>query len=375
MPIKSVIRKGDYRDSVVLMRVSKELESFPGVTKASVMMGTSSNKELLKQAGILTKEAEAAGPNDLVIVAEASDEKTLAAAIAHAEKLLMEEVQVAERELAYKTVEAAIGGFAEADLVLISTPGQFAAREAMKALRAGKHVMIFSSDVPVEEEVKLKRFASEKGLLVMGPDCGTAIVGGVGLGFSNIVGRGPVGIVGAAGTGIQEVSSLLDEVGITSAIGTGSHDPSDAVGAITMISGLKALEEDENTKVIVLISKPPSPTVARKVMETVGGLKKPVVVDFIGGDPKIVVEAGGIPAKTLEDAALKAISILKGKRPKERKFTLRKKTLQEIVKRETERLLPTQKYIRGLFSGGTLCAEAQLLLRELVGDIYSNVPL
>ncbi|MFN4133253.1 MAG: FdrA family protein, partial [Candidatus Hadarchaeales archaeon] len=298
MVVMSVIRKGDYRDSVVLMRVSKELEGFPGVTKASVMMGTSSNKELLKQAGILTRDAEAAGPNDLVIVAEAPDGSTATAAIAHAEKLLAEEVRAAEKEIAYKTVDAAVEGVTDANLVLISTPGEFAAREAMKALRAGKHVMIFSSDVPIEEEVKLKKFASERGLLVMGPDCGTAIVGGVGLGFSDVVRRGPVGIVGAAGTGIQEVSSLLDEVGITSAIGTGSHDLSDAVGGITMMSGLKALEEDENTKVIVMISKPPSPSVARKIMETVKGLKKPVVVNLIGGDPKMVVEAGAVPAKT-----------------------------------------------------------------------------
>jgi succinyl-CoA synthetase alpha subunit len=259
--------------------------------------------------------------------------------------------------------------------VLISTPGQFATREAMRALNAGKHVMVFSSDVPIEDEVKLKQLGSQRGLLVMGPDCGTAIMCGIGLGFSNVVRSGAVGIVGAAGTGIQEVASLLDEVGITHAIGTGSHDLSDAVGGVTMLAGLQALEADERTKVIVLISKPPSPQVARKILDAVKGLKKPVVVDFIGGDPKVIEDAGAIPATTLEDAAMKAMAVLRGQTFKETKFALSEKKIREMVEKETELLTAEQKYIRGLFSGGTLCSEAQLLLKDLIGDVYSNVPL
>lgn len=375
MAVKSAVRKGDYRDSVVLMNVSTQLESVPGVRKVSVMMGTPSNKDLLKDAGLLTGEIEAAGPNDLVIAVDTETDESAGEVIARAVELLEAEAEVEAKEKVYKTLKAAVGEVKDANLVLISTPGEFAAREAIRALEAGKHVMIFSSDVPIEDEVRLKKFAAEKGLLVMGPDCGTAIVSGIGLGFSNVVKRGPVGIVGAAGTGIQEVSSILDEVGISHAIGTGSHDLSDEVGGVTMLMGLRALEEDENTKVIVLISKPPSPKVAERILKEAKGCDNPVVVNFIGGDPKTVEQAGLIPAVTLEDAARKAIAVLKGEQPKGVKFSLPEDKIKPLVERESKKLRPEQKYIRGLFSGGTLCAESLLLLRDLVGDVYSNVAL
>lgn len=375
MVLKCNIRKGDYRDSVVLMRVSTELESKAGVRKASVMMGTDNNKELLKDAGLYMEEMEKAGPNDLIIVVDAESEDAAQKAISEAEQILEAEAEAEVKEVTYKTLKAAIENIPDANLVLISTPGEFAAREAMRALRAGKHVMVFSSDVPIEEEVRLKKYAQERGLLVMGPDCGTAIIGGIGLGFSNVVRQGPVGIVGAAGTGIQEVSSILDEVGITHAIGTGSHDLSDEVGGITMLTGLRALQEDPNTKVIVLISKPPSPKVAEKVLQVAKECGKPVVVNFIGGDPKLVEQAGLVPAITLEDAARKAIAILRNEKPSETKFTLPEEKVRKLVETESRRLKPEQKYIRGLFSGGTLCAEALLLLRDLIGDVYSNVAL
>ncbi|MEW6222804.1 MAG: acyl-CoA synthetase FdrA [Candidatus Hadarchaeota archaeon] len=375
MAVKSIIRRGDYRDSVVLMRISQQLEQLDGVSKASAMMATDNNKELLKDAGLLTDEIKNAGANDLAIAVEASTQDAAEKAVGKAAEFLSEAPHEAGGEVVYKTASAAFDAVPDSNLALISTPGDFAAREAMKALGAGKHVMIFSSDVPVEEELRMKKFAAERGLLVMGPDCGTAILGGIGLGFSNVVRRGPVGIVGAAGTGIQEVSSILDEVGVSHAIGTGSHDLSDTVGGITMLAGLEALEADEQTKVIVLISKPPSPKVSEKILEKIKNMKKPAVVDFIGGDPNLVEKYGGVSARTLEDAAQKAMSLLRGKKPWELKFTIPEERVKAIVDGESGKFSPTQKYIRGLFSGGTLCAESLFILRDLIGDVYSNVAL
>ncbi len=375
MVVKSLVRKGDYRDSVVLMRISRRLEALEGVNKGTAMMATDNNKDLMKEAGLLTAEIKSAGPNDLAIAVDGASEEVADSAIEAAKKALAEVAPVETGEIFYKTLKAASDSNPDSNLVLISTPGQFAAREAMKALRAGKHVMLFSSDVPLEEEVKLKQYADSRGLLVMGPDCGTAIISGVGLGFSNIVRSGPIGVVGAAGTGIQEVTSILDEVGITHAIGTGGHDLSDAVGGITMLAGLRALGADEKTKVIVVISKPPSPKVAEKILDVLKTFKKPVVVDFIGGEHRLIEEAGLIHAETLEDAAQKAIAALRGQTLKETVFTQPERKIREIVQKETRSLKPVQKYIRGLFSGGTLCSESQLILRKLIGDVYSNVPL
>ncbi len=369
------MRKNDYRDSVVLMRISKQLEELKGVRKASAMMATENNKQLLQDAGLLTDEIKGAGPNDLIVAVDAATPKQAEEAMTTVETMLAERPAVERGEVIYKTLGAATSAIPDANLILISTPGAFAAREAMRALRAGKHVMIFSDDVPLEDEVKLKRFASERDLLVMGPDCGTAIISRVGLGFSNAVRSGPIGIVGAAGTGIQQVASLINEVGLSHAIGTGSRDLSDAVGGSMMIAGLKALEADEQTRVLVVISKPPAPKTAKKVLSVIKRIKKPVVVDFIGGDPATIKRAGATPAFTLEDAAAKAIALARREKPKEVLFTLGDTEIKAIVERESKRLTPKQKYIRGLFSGGTFCSEVMLILRGLVGDVYSNIPL
>jgi succinyl-CoA synthetase alpha subunit len=357
------------------MRISKQLEELKGIRKASAMMATDNNKNLLRDAGLLTDEIAAASPNDLVIAIDATSPEIGKEAISTAERLLAERVPERVGEVVHRTLGSAVAAEPEANLVLVSVPGAFAAREAMRALQAGKHVMIFSDDVPLEDEVRLKRFASERSLLVMGPDCGTALVGRVGLGFSNVVRSGPIGIVGAAGTGIQQVASLVNEVGLSHAIGTGSRDLSDAVGGAMMIAGLKALEADEQTRVIVVISKPPAPKTAKKVLNVIKRTKKPVVVDFIGGDLAAIKRARAIPAFTLEDAAAKAIALARRKKPKEIVFTMSPDEIKRIVEQESKRLGPKQKYIRGLFSGGTFCSEAMLILRELIGDVYSNIPL
>lgn len=368
-------RSNEYRDSIVLMRISQQLEGLDGVQKASAMMATENNKQLLKDTGLLTDAVSKAGSNDLVVAVEASTQELAEKALSNVDSMLAEKPAGERETFVVKTLRAAAASKPDANLVIISVPGPFAAREAMIALRGGKNVFIFSDGVSMEDEVRLKKFGEANGLLVMGPDCGTAIINGVGVGFSNVVRRGPIGIVGATGTGIQQVSSLVDEVGVSHAIGTGSNDLKEAIGAITMRMGLKLLEEDPSTKVVVVISKPPSPKVAREVLKVIKGMEKPVLVNFIGGKAPDIKRAGAVPASTLEDAAIKAMALAKEGKPKEIIFTQKHDEIEKIVKEESKRLSGAQKYIRGLFSGGTFCYEAMLILRDLVGGVYSNTPL
>jgi succinyl-CoA synthetase alpha subunit len=236
--------------------------------------------------------------------------------------------------------------------------------------------MIFSDGVPLEDEVRLKRMGRERGLLVMGPDCGTSIINGIGLGFADVVKRGPIGIVAAAGTGAQAVSSLISAgPGVSHVIGTGSRDLHDEVGGITMLMGIQYLVDDPGTQTIVLISKPPSPTVAKKILNVARQVGKPIVVCFLGGDPKIIEEAGLIPATTLEDAAIKAMAVQRGEKPRSIIFSASFEEVRKIAEEEYSRLKPQQRYIRGIYSGGTFCNEAMLILRDLIGDVYSNIPL
>ncbi len=371
MVIRTVVRENDYRDSVVLMRVSSQLEVMNGVRKASAIMATDNNKRILRDAGLLTDEVKHATPNDLAIILNTDNPEQADHVMSAVDGLLVEK-PAETAEMVRKTWKAAKELAPDSNLTIISVPGPFAAREAMTALENGQHVFIFSDGVPIEDELKLKKFGHRNGLLVMGPDCGTAIINGIGIGFSNMLQRGPIGIVGASGTGIQQVSSLIDEVGVSQAIGTGSNDLKDKVGGITMRMGLKLLDRDENTKVVVVISKPPSNKVAKEVLKVIRGMEKPVVVYFIGGAPSEIKKAGAIPAFTLEDAALKATSLANGDKPKSIKFTLKPSEIKAIVKRETKSLTDGQKYIRGLFSGGTFCYETLLILKDLVGGVHSN---
>lgn len=369
MVIRSVIKPSAYFDSVTLMLVQRDVRGLPGVEEAGAVMGTGANKDLLRDAGLMTPDAEAARPDDLILCVRAADEATASAALAQAEALL-----VRRRESTTigtyrpKTLASAARSLAGANLALISVPGRFAAGVARDALAAGLHVMLFSDNVPLESEVALKRTAAERGLLMMGPDCGTAVIGGAGLGFANRVRRGAIGIVGAAGTGIQEVASLVSRggAGISHAVGTGGRDLSRAVGGSTALQGLAALAADSGTDVIVLISKPPAPEVAARLLGAAQHIHKPVVVNFVGA---AVPAAGRVHgAQTLEEAAHKAVTLATGAPPHWRQW-------EALPAQEAGRLASTQKYVRGLYSGGTLCYEALVLLQRYVGPVYSNTPL
>ncbi len=364
------VTRNFYRDSVALMQLSARLVAVQGVRQASAVMASPSNLALLREAGLLGDEV-AASPNDLLIAVDGTD-AAVEAALAEAERALNQAPPAAgggaaAREIAPRSLEMALEAAPAANLALISTPGDYAAAEAMKALRLGLHVMMFSDNVPGTEEIALKRYAAAHDLLVMGPDCGTAIVGGVPLGFANVVRPGPIGLVAASGTGLQQVTCLIDRLGggISQAIGTGGHDLSREVGGTTMLQGLAALAADAATRVIVLISKPPAPEVAARVLDRARAAGKPVVVNFIGADPATIAAHGLIPARTLEDAAALAVAAASGT-PSEPVGT---------APPDPPRPAPGQRYVRALYSGGTFCYEATLLLAEALADVHSNTPV
>lgn len=376
MPIVSRIKRGAYQDSVRLMRISETLSAMEGVEQAFAAMGTDANKRVLKEAGLQTDAVEAAGANDLVVVIEAGSEDAATEALGKAEALLAKSDQRdgegATAEARVRTLEQARERLDDANLELISVPGPYAALEAAKALHAGLHVFLFSNNVALEDEVRLKKWAASKGLLLMGPDCGTAVINGVALAFANVLRRGPVGVVAASGTGLQELTTLVDRggSGISQAIGVGGRDLSDEVGGIMMRQGIDLLAADEPTEVLVLISKPPAERVAEAVLEAARASGKPVIVNFLG-DERIDEEDGVRFTGTLEDTAEAVLRQIDGE---DRSYFGGDRAARErMAAEERGQLGADQQYVRGLYTGGTLCEEAVEILSEQLSDVYSNV--
>src|SRR5438477_8696983 len=277
------VRASFYRHSVTLMRLAGAMEAVAGVTRAAAMMGTPPNRALLEQAGLPAKDGAAAGPADLVIAVVAEETAAAEAARAAAEQaLLARPPAVRGAAAAPRTLEGALRTLPGANLVLISVPGAYAGAEALRALRAGLHVMLFSDNVPVATEVELKRLARERGRFLLGPDCGTAILDGVPLGFANVVPRGRIGLAAASGTGLQEVSCVIarEDEGVSQAIGVGGRDLSDEVGGLMMLRALELLAADPATEVVCMLGKPPGAGVARRLAEAAATLAKPCVACF-----------------------------------------------------------------------------------------------
>ncbi len=377
MAVTVIIREDTYRDSVILMRLSNKVTELDGVLQAGVIMGTPTNKEFLKVLNLLTEEARQAGPNDLIIALETQDEKSMAQALSEVDRLLTTRVSKDENKIIPETLDSALRYMSDANLVIISVPGVYAKREASKALKKGINVFIFSSNVSLEDELELKQLALKKGLLVMGPDCGTAIINNIVLGFGNVVNQGNIGLVAAAGTGLQEVSTLIHNkgFGISQAIGTGGNDLSKTVGGIMMIEGIKRLEQNDETKVIILISKPPNQEISQKVLKIASQASKPIVVNFLGGDIENIESQGFNAAKTLEDAASTACALVQGKQAIKNTFTATREEILSIAQSEWNRLATNQNFVRGLYSGGTLSYEALILMTPLLEEIFSNSPL
>ena len=376
MTTKIMIQENAYFDSVTLMSLSGSIGERSGVEQVIVSMATQMNKELLEQVNMLTEEAKNAKENDLIIAIKATTEALVDELISIANEQLNSKKSLKKSggNQSVNTLDLALENLPEANMAVISVRGDFAAREAKAALEAGLHVMIFSDNVTVSEERKLKEMGRDLGLLVMGPDCGTAIINQVGLCFANQVRQGEIGLVAASGTGLQEVTVQIDHLGygISQAIGVGGRDLSEEIGGIMMLEGLKALSNDSKTKVIVLISKPPAPSVGVKIMEQIKQTKKPVVVCFLDGDGDEVRKSGAKFAKTLNQAAILAVEALTGIDAK-RNIQNQKPEEKAWISAQKEKMASSQKYIRGLFCGGTLTSEALSVIRPYVTEIRSNV--
>jgi len=372
------IQRGQYHDSITLMQVARETMQLPGVQDAALVMATDANKALLQAAGLGSADLTAAGPNDLAIVVKADGAGSAERALTVALRLLTVKPAPQSGPAGEpRSLRGASRLDSQANIAVISVAGQYAAAEAWEALRLGLHVLLFSDNVSLDDEIALKKYAVEHGLLLMGPGCGTAILNGVALGFANVVPRGPVGIVAAAGTGLQEVSTLLAKlgVGVSQAIGTGGRDLSDSVGGMTMLQGLRALQQDAQTAVLLLISKPPSPQVAALVLQRVKDSDKPTVVCFLGSAESPIRAAGAISARTLEEAAYRAAAAVPGYAGPgaDEVLVADASRLRAQAAELRQDLLPEQKYLRGLFSGGTLAAEALVVWTDILGNVYSNV--
>lgn len=386
------VKRGMYFDSISLMLLAGTLREREGIAEAAAVMGTPANLQLLAETGLapFTGPAQEPESNDLLIVVRADDEALALAALEAGEALLLRDMRTRTAEIwgdgegravqAPRSLEEARSVSTQANIAVISVPGMYAALEAQQALLAGLHVFLFSDNVSLEDEVALKGLGAQRGLLVMGPDCGTARLNGIALGFANVVPDGPVGIVGASGTGMQQVMCLLSEAGrgISQAIGCGGRDLSAEVGGATTLQGLRLLQEDEQTRVIVLISKPPAPQVAEKVLTAAASGGKPVVVNFVGTNTLAWQQryAGKIAfVRTLAEAARMADALCATSESIGQMPHLHEKSdpLLEVSGVPQNRHQPP--HLAALFSGGTLCEEALHIWGERPGPVYSNVPL
>lgn len=360
--VRREIRAGAYFDSVVLMQLQRALADLPGVLDAGVVMATPANCELLEASGLPADRN--AGSDDLLIVVKAENASAAEDAIGQVDALLARRRSGTVQTFRPRSLDAAVKQMPEAEWVLISVPGRYAASVARESLRLGKHVFLFSDNVSLADEIALKKDAQERGLLVMGPDCGTAIINGIGLGFANRVRLGAIGIVGASGTGMQAISSAIHNLGagVSQAIGTGGRDLKKEIAAVTTRQGLGLLADDQATKVIVLVSKPPEEEVAAELLTLAAGCGKPVVIDFIGFTPPARRLGALHFAANLTDAASLAVALL-----------------EEEASSETDAGPPGEArkggFLRGLFSGGTLAYEAMLGLQAFLTPLYSNVPI
>ncbi len=357
--VRTALRAGSYHDSVVLMQLQRALAALPGVLDAGVVMATPANRELLAASGLGSEVV--AGPDDLLISVQAASEPAAAAALAAVDSLLRVRAAGTGADYRPRRLSTAVQQLPAARWVVVSVPGRYAADVAEEALDLGRNVFLYSDNVPVDREASLKRKARDRGLLVLGPDCGTAVLGGTGFGFSNRTRRGRIGLIGASGTGLQALLSYLDgdEAGISHAIGTGGRDLSAAVGGITASQALDLLRRDEDTDVLVLVSKPPAPEVTRRLLGEARAAGKPVIVCFLGAAPP----GGGWGnvwfANSLEEA---------------RGYAL--KALQERVGASPPTTFSTGgRWVRGLFSGGTLALEILLCLGAVLTPVYSNIPV
>ena len=361
MSVYIKVKRRFYQDSLKLMRISGDMQEYDGIRQAFAFMGTDINKTTRIPPEVLTGEAKTAGPDDLILMIECDDAEIAENALYEFDKKMTETAaSVSQSGLNHEqlpsTLDEAIAAYPDAGIAVISIPGQYAAAQAMRALQLGLNVHLFSDNVSVDDEIFLKEFAVKKGLLLMGPDCGTAIIQGVPFCFANNLRKGGIGIIAASGTGAQEVGCIIDSMGegVSHIIGVGGRDLSERVGGIMTLYTIRLMAEDPETKVIAIVSKPPSKAVTDKIFKAVKAAGKPAVLVFMGykGDASIY-------SPTLEEGAKKAVCLLTGKPAADlgtdTEINFQQNNLVSDI---------TGKYLRGLYTGGTLASEAEYLLTE-----------
>src|SRR5215813_1396484 len=374
--VRCLVLFSTYRDSVWLMHLSHTLESLPGVQRVAVMMGTPHNKAILQQVGLLTAEGETGGANDLLVCVQAETPMVAAEALRQATERMTHQQgrDTAAGAVAPRTLETALRRLPDANLACISVPGEYAVHEARKALQHGLHVFLFSAHIDLAAEASLKNLAAQQGLLVMGPDCGTAVLNGVPLGFANHLPRGPVGLIAASGTGLQQVSCLLagQGIGVSQAIGVGGRDVHERIGGHSMRAALQALAQDADTQVLVLIAKPPAASVAAQLVRDATQTGKPCVLAFVGETKLAAVSGKVYPAATLEEAALLAAALARGM-PLPMEPAALPASHAAVAQAARTMLQPGQRLVHALYCGGTLAHEALGLLRQALGTVVSNL--
>ena len=368
------IKKNRYLDSVFLMAVARRIGEQPGIEDAAAVMGSAANKLALIKMGFDEASLADAEPNDLV-VALAGEGEAVSGILADIEQWLVRPKSALSGAMAL-SLEDAWKQQEMSNLAVISIPGEYAASEAHAALDHGMNVFLFSDHVSVEDELSLKSKASDADLIVMGPDCGTAIIAATGIGFANVVRSGSIGVVASSGTGLQEFTSLVHRsgAGISHGFGTGGRDLSDAVGGISTLTAIDALENDPATEVIAVVSKPPGQATLEQIVQRLNRCSKPVAACFLG------LESGNRPSTarfeisgTLDDVVAASLQ-LAGKTSGSTGLLSPPKTA-ELLEKEVERMSADQLYVRGLFAGGTFCYQAQQVMRDGGIAVHSNAPL
>lgn len=379
--VRNLVKRNFHRDSVQLLHLSEEAKKIDGITDAAVVMGTTTNKEILQKLGLLTDEGKAASESDMILAVMADSQPLIEKGLQKIEDMVLKPPPAKGRS--YFSLEAALQAVPDANLAVVSIPGEHAREIVLKLLDKGISVHLFSDHVPPEHELELKQYAKERGLLVMGPGAGTSVIGGKAIAFANAVKKGKIGVVGAAGTGLQEVTVLLSEagLGVSEGLGTGGGDIKAKMGGIMMLQSIDALEQDPGSSTVVVVSKPPDTDVKKKIIDhIVNRTKKQYVTCFIGPESYAMPAStrGRVRAtKTLHAAVMEAIQATEPGRYAEiaKPFSMSQNDLMALASKISKGLNDKQKYIRGLYTGGTFAYETLVILGRMIGDVYSNAPI
>jgi FdrA protein len=379
METYTVVKKNTYQDSMKLMQLQTALNEIPGVMGSAVAMGTPENKSQFQAAGLFTEDIQAASNRDLCIVVKAESSEGLSVVKEKIEKhfspRIAEGYSTWDIQHLPKSISSAIKRIPEANLAFVSVPGQYAAMEAMEALNNGLNVFLFSDNVSIQSEIELKQLAEQKGLLVMGPDCGTAILSGVPLGLSNTIRKGKIGIIAASGSGMQEVCSLVHRrgEGVSQAVGTGGRDLSKEVGGITFARALRSLLNDDGTEVILLMSKHCDEQVVNRMLELVRNSGKPIVTYF----PSLnMVESMSVEniykARDFEHAAALCVALIqKCSLPSPLKKEIVLKEMGKVIQKESEKFTQKQRYVRAFMTGGSFAEQAMVIFSTFFDQVYA----